>query len=163
MASQQYRILCEVHGYQYVWSDTLVTTCPIDAADPINDDATCIVGQLRPVIEITPTIPKITSSYLSRAVSIIYDAATHGPLRQVGIFSYADRGATSYTLEIYDRTSLKSLGKSTFTNTDDFALHKLTIEEDIEITPATLEINASVNSSISGKKLNVSQIIFYAG
>lgn len=160
MASE-YRILCNVHGYQYVWSDELVTTCPIDSADPINADATCITGQLRPSIQITPTIPKITSSYLMRAASVVYDASNFGALKQVGIFAYADKGATSYTVEVYDRTNLQVLGTGTFTNTSDYTLHKLNIVNDVASSPASLEINASVNSTISGKRIYISQIIFY--
>lgn len=160
MASQ-YRILCEVHSYQYVWSDELVTTCPIDPADPINADATCITGQLRPAIQLTPIIPKNLSNYLMRVASIMFDVGTNGTLKQVAFFSYGEPGITSYTIEVYDHTNLQSLGTGTFTNTEDYVLNKINISNEMAISPAQVEINLSINSSISGKKVYISQIIFY--
>jgi hypothetical protein len=161
--SQQYRILCLVHGYQYVWSDTLVTTCPVDPADELNSDATCIVAQLRPVFQLSPNVSSVTSSYLMRICATYLDE-NMGVLMRVGILSYAEEGVNSYTVEIYDKANFRTIGSSTFTNKDDYSLNKISVNYDptVGVPLSNLEINVSVDSSIFGKCVKISKIIFYA-
>lgn len=156
----QYRIYCTIHGYQYEWSDTLVTECPIEPSDPINSDATCIVNQLRVAGQVAPNIFSVSFSQPMRIGDIYFDSNIMGNLSRIGIFSYCDSGVTSYTVEIYDKTNLQSLGSGTYSNTDDYALNFINISE-----PASpqimLEVFVSVTSTILNKNAYVSRIILY--
>ena len=157
----QYRLYCTIHGYQYVWSDTLVTECPVNPADPINQDATCIVNQLRPAIQFAPTTTSANLSQPIRMGDIYYDMATMGTLSRIGIFSYCEKGVTSYSVEVYDKTNLKSLGKKSFSNKDDYVLNYIDNITQIDAPFAMLEIFVNVSATISKKKAYVSRVILY--
>ena len=160
--SARYRILCSVHGYQSIWSDTLVTECPINPADYVNQDMTCIDGMLRVGAQISPTTSTISIPHLTRIGSIFFDInSMGGSLQRVGIFSYCDVGVTSYTIEIYDKTNLVSLGSITLSNTNDYEINYINNITDLVTSPVMIEVNASVNSTIANKNAYISRVILF--
>lgn len=160
--STRYQIFCSVHGMQGMWSDTLVTTCPIDPNDVINQDMTFIDGQLRICAQISPTTNTVNTSYLSRIGSIYFDIASMGSLKRVGLFSYCDVGVTSYTVEIYDRTNLKSLGSITLSNTNDYAIQYINNITELVTSPAMIEVYASIVSPTENKNAYISRVILFS-
>jgi hypothetical protein len=157
--TSEYRIYCSIHQYQTKWSDTLVTTCPINPEDPINQDATCIINQLRPVSQISPTIKNINLPNPIRIGDAYYDINSMGTLSRIGFLSYCDVDVTSFTIEVYDKTNLKSLGIAEFSNTDEQINYIDNIVTELNTTQ--LEFFVKVNSP---KKNNayISLIILYA-
>lgn len=159
--SYRYKILCTIHGYQEIWSDTLPTTCPINAADPVNQDMTYIDGMLRPGTQISPTLNTISFSQFTRVGSAFFDTNSMGVLKRIGLYSYCDEGVTSYTVEVYDRTNLTALATATFSNTNDYALNYVENVTELSSTPVIIEIFISVNTTIANKNAYVSRIILF--
>ena len=157
--SYRYRVLCTIHGYQDVWSDDLVTTCPINAADPINQDATCIDAMLRPVIQLTPVKPTSFLSKPTRIGSVVFNT-NMGTLKRIGVLSHGGVGITSYKVEAYNKTDLTSLGNCIFTNTGDPVINYIENIGDISSNNVTLEFYISV-TSVTKKNVYVDQIILY--
>jgi hypothetical protein len=158
--SFQYRILCSIHGYQYKWSDDIVSKCPINSSDIINSDFTCIVNQISFSRQITPLITQTSLPNL-KIGNFYYDVNNMRVLSRIGFLSYCDVGVTSYTIEVYDRTNLRSLGKSTFSNTDDYKMNYIDIIWDQLTINALIEFFISVNSTILNKNVYVSKIVLY--
>jgi hypothetical protein len=159
--ADKYQILCNIHGLQYTWSDTLVTTCPINASDPINQDATCIVASARICSQLTPVISSTTSLSYIPIMTCVYSPATFGNLRLIRVLSKC-ASATSYSLTIFDKTNSIVLATATFTNTDDYVLNDMGSFEPLTNEPTILEIRLKVDGGPVGSIAYISEILFYS-
>jgi hypothetical protein len=159
--ADEYQILCSIHGLQYVWSDTLVTTCPVNASDPINADATCIVASARICSQLTPVISSTTSLSYIPVMTCVFSPASFGNLKLVRVLSKCI-SASSYSITVFDKTNSTVLSTSTFTNSDDYILNDLGSFEPVTTDPTIIEIRLKVDGGPIGSTAYISQILFYS-
>ena len=156
-----YQILCTIHNYQTVWSDTLVTTCPVNANDEINLEATCIISSCRICSQISPNVNSTSSSSYVPILTCVISPASYGTLKICKILSDSDNTATSYSVTLFDKTNSVTIASSVFTNNTGFELNSLgEFQNQISSDPTILELRAKVDGG-SGN-CYISDVIFYS-
>jgi hypothetical protein len=156
--SNKYRIKCTVHDWQYVWSDTEVTTCPVEESDQILPDSVAIIEKEVPVISLIPLLKKVNNVNYTRIASIIYDSNVYGILRRVRILTSADAGITSYDVEVYSKNTYTSLVTGNFSSSEDLAIHYIGPIENFPEGIVNLEINVKKNGGTCIEYVNISEI-----
>ena len=159
--SDQYQILCNIHGYQYVWSDSLVTTCPVNASDSVNQEATCIIACARICSQISPNINSTSSTSYIAVLTCLFSPKSSGTLKLCKILSDSDANVTSYTVVLYDRTNSAVIASSTFTNSSGYELNDLgEFQNEASSEPTMLELRVKVDGG-NGQAF-ISDVIFYS-
>ena len=166
--SKRWRIYCTEpgdEGWQYVWSDTVITECPNDSGHSVNTNITTLVGEEKPLIRILPHTTKVRGSNYTEVATCHFDPDEYsGELRRVKVLSYLDNGATSYDIEVFDRDNNIQLVENNFTNISEEVQQQTTgLISSPPSSKTVLEINIKKTGGNNSKYARISEIIFYFG
>jgi len=160
--SQKWRTFCQVHGWQYEWTDTEPTECPIDPNDVLDVDLTTIVSKEVPVFTFLPQ-KTIKSSNFERVLSFEYDEEYHGPINRVKVISRSDNGVNDYDIEVYNSDSYEVVSSDSFFSPSyDLKSNETSSISNPPQGKHKFEINAKRTSTNKNKNLHIEQIIVFA-
>lgn len=157
-----YQIVCSIHGPQQVWSDTLVTQCPVNANDYVNPDLTSIETMARICSQLTPNISSTSSTSYVTVLSCLYSPKSFGTLHRIRVLSDSDSGATSYSISVYDVTNTIELASGTFSNHSGYVVNDLGNVGSVISEPTQINIRLKVDGGTLGSQAYISQILFYS-
>ena len=142
--STYYRIYCNTEdGWQYAWSDTPLTVCPIDAGHTVNNLS---VQDIMKKTLLT-IIQNTTTTKLKKFVRLIrFQYKTdYGNLHSVELLGYLS-SAGSATIEFFDTTNNVLLLTASYSNTVQDVIVDLGRFESTPESDAIIEMNVKIDS-----------------
>src|SRR3972149_505081 len=122
--SKRWNIYClDEAGWQFVWSETIPTTCPNNPAHSVDlTQERRVIAIEKLVMNIVPRDPISKSSNWTRMAVFSYDPQSLNKLYRIKLIAYMEPSITSFDCELFDVTNNQSLCQTTFTNTNQDSL-----------------------------------------
>lgn len=165
--STKWRIYCtdishESDNWQYLWSDTIPTVCPIDAEHTINENSITDITSEKLVAQILSNDIKENTTYFKKIGLYFYETINIGKIRRVKIIGVNSKSSGYFNIELYDVTNVTSLLTSAniSNSTDENFITDLGVIENAPTTDFLLEINLKSNSV--SNKIRISKILIFS-
>lgn len=163
--SIRYRVYCKTdQRFEYVWTDTLPTECPVDPAHDINVDSIESYEEEHEVYPISCARYKTKNKSYTRILTFHYDEHTMGIIRRFEYMSYMDKknedddnNPPSYWIEVYDQTTSTSLMETEFTNTSVDAVKTQALDTPL-IHDHLISINLRRDNSTSSRNVYLESV-----
>ena len=135
--SYRWKLYCQVHQMQYIWSDTAPTQCPINSSDPVNSDVVIDkVVRLRTTVDSPQTISSATyqlvGSFITQGSSF-FNIASSPPL-YIKIVTSVDTGG--YNIRLLTQPDQTVLHESPILTNTEPAIYTIDTRT-LTYTPAT--------------------------
>lgn len=157
-----WRIFCVTDNqWEFEWSDTALTECPVNNLHSVILSSNQDIGQEKIVSTYSTPVSIITPGFFKRICSISYNTSDFGSLRRIKMIAKKSEQATSFDINIVDFTNnIILLTVSNLTNEDD----NINIDLGVITSPPNGQVILEISGRLNGTgELVVNEITLISG